>query len=102
MSHLHSGWVKAADVAWASPERLRELGNRTCFPHAPEICVEVFSPGNVDAEIQEKAGLYFDAGAKEVWLCAADGAMQFMVGTTAKWLRTSRLCPKFPKRVELP
>jgi hypothetical protein len=29
--------VRAADVAWASPERMRELGNRPCFPHAPEI-----------------------------------------------------------------
>src|SRR5688572_6190372 len=36
--------VRAADVAWASPERLRELGNRSCFPRAPEICVEILSP----------------------------------------------------------
>jgi len=26
--------VKAADVAWASPECMRELGNRVCFPSA--------------------------------------------------------------------
>src|SRR5882672_5401377 len=38
--------VKAADVAWASPERMGELANRTCFPQAPEICVEVLSPSN--------------------------------------------------------
>jgi Uma2 family endonuclease len=37
--------VRAADVAWASPERVKELGNRACFPKAPEICVEVLSPG---------------------------------------------------------
>ena len=36
--------VKAADVAWASPGCMRELGNRVCFPRAPEICVEVVSP----------------------------------------------------------
>src|SRR5712671_716311 len=29
--------VKAADVAWASPARMRELGEQTCFPTAPEI-----------------------------------------------------------------
>ena len=29
--------VKAADVAWASPERMRELGDKVCFPQAPEI-----------------------------------------------------------------
>src|SRR5256886_13908307 len=63
--------VKAADVAWASPERMRELGEQVCFPHAPEICVEVISPSNTGPEIREKIALYFDAGAKEVWLCAA-------------------------------
>src|SRR5438105_15484047 len=42
--------VKAADVAWASPERMRELSDQVCFPHAPEICVEVLSPRNTKAE----------------------------------------------------
>src|SRR5437773_3826059 len=72
--------VKAADVAWASPERMRELGNRACFPRAPEICVEVLSPSNTDAEIDEKMKLYFDAGAKEVWVCSESGAMNFFGG----------------------
>src|SRR6188474_2052040 len=43
--------VRAADVAWASPACMRELGNRVCFPRAPEICVEVLSPKNTQAEI---------------------------------------------------
>src|SRR5205807_7156216 len=42
--------VKAADVAWASRQRLRELGERVCFLKAPEICVEVLSPANSEAE----------------------------------------------------
>src|SRR5882724_4406932 len=50
--------VKAADVAWASPECMRNLGNRACFPQAPEICVEVLSPSNTQAEINEKMALY--------------------------------------------
>ena len=57
--------VKASDVAWASPQCMRELGNRACFPKAPEICVEVLSHSNTKAEIQEKMALYFDADAKE-------------------------------------
>src|SRR5436189_115389 len=69
--------VKAADVAWASPERMKELGEEVCFPSAPEICVEVMSPSNTEVEIQEKRALYFDAGAREVWICAADGSMSF-------------------------
>ena len=44
--------VKAADVAWASPESMRVLGARVCFPSSPEICVEVLSPSNTEAEIR--------------------------------------------------
>ena len=93
--------VKAADVAWASPERMRELGEQVCFPRAPEICVEVLSPGNTEAEIQEKMALYFDAGAREVWLCAQDGAMSFFSPGATRPMRASRVCPQFPKQVEL-
>jgi hypothetical protein len=93
--------VKAADVAWASPERMKELGDRVCFPHAPEICVEVLSPSNTEAEIREKVALYFDAGAREVWLCAQSGAMSFFFGGDAQPTPASELCPRFPKQVEL-
>jgi len=93
--------VKAADVAWASPECMRELGNRVCFPKSPEICVEVLSPSNTEAEIQEKMALYFDAGAREVWLCAESGAMSFFGPGSGQQLGASQLCPQFPKQIEL-
>jgi Uma2 family endonuclease len=91
--------VKAADVAWASSSRMRTLGNRSCFPEAPELCVEVVSPGNSDLEIREKKALYFDAGAKEVWVCSKSGEMSFF-GRNRR-LRASQICPEFPRRVEL-
>jgi Uma2 family endonuclease len=56
--------VKAADVAWASPECMRELGDCVCFPRAPDIWVEVLSPSNTEGEMQEKTALYFDAVPK--------------------------------------
>jgi len=93
--------VRAADVAWASAACLRDLGNRACFPRAPELCVEVLSPGNTDAEIQEKAALYFDAGAREVWLCDTTGQMKFLTSAAGRAARQSRLCPQFPRQVEL-
>ncbi len=93
--------VKAADVAWASPACMRELGNRACFPVAPDICVEILSPSNTEAEIAEKTALYFDAGAKEVWVCNASGSMSFSVRGAARTNRTSVLCPKFPRKVVL-
>ncbi len=94
--------VKAADVAWASPGRIRELGEQVCFSGAPEICVEVLSPSSSQAEIQEKMALYFDAGAREVWLCAESGAMTFFSSARPLHpLRASQLCPRFPKQVQL-
>ena len=93
--------VKAADVAWASPGQIRELGDEVCFPRASEICVEVLSPSNTEAEIDEKKALYFDADAKEVWLCSVSGAMSFFMRGAARAGRASQLCPGFPKKVEL-
>ena len=93
--------VRAADVAWASPAIMELLGRRVCFPRAPEICVEVISPGNTEAELQEKMALYFDAGAKEVWTCAESGAMSFFGSRGGRPMRASQICLQFPKRVEL-
>src|SRR5438552_9628989 len=93
--------VKASDVAWASTQRMRQLGNRKCFVLPPEICVEVLSPGNTEAEIQEKTALYFDAGAQEVWICAMSGAIKFIEHDAVRPLKASRICPAFPKKVVL-
>ena len=91
--------VRAADVAWASPESVRALGNHACFVRAPEICVEVLSPSNSKAEIEEKKALYFDAGAVEFWTCSRRGAMTFFAKEGA--MKHSRICPEFPLRVVL-
>lgn len=91
--------VRAADVAWASPTRKAELGNRSCFPHAPEVCVEVRSPKNSEAEIQEKIALYLDAGAEEVWVCDCFGNVSFF-GRGGGQLARSAICPEFPSKVD--
>jgi Uma2 family endonuclease len=92
--------VKGADVAWASREIMAELGNNSCFPSSPEICVEVLSPDNTDAEIREKIALYFDAGAKECWVCGMSGEISFFGPGLSELIR-SALCPSFPPRIEL-
>jgi Uma2 family endonuclease len=94
--------VKAADVAWVSPERMRELGNQVCFPKAPDVCVEVLSPSNSQAEMREKMALYFDAGAREVWLCSEKGAVSFFGPGTGHSLSISEICPQFPQQIDLP
>jgi Uma2 family endonuclease len=80
---------------------MRDLGNHVCFPRAPEICVEVLSPSNTDAEIREKMLLYFDAGSAEVWLCGLTGGMTFFGPRTPQEMRVSEICPDFPKQVQL-
>jgi len=62
----HAG-VKVADVVWMSPEFLRQHGDTTPYPQAPELCVEILSPSNSPAEIEGKIRLYLGYGAHEVW-----------------------------------
>ncbi|MBM3836292.1 MAG: Uma2 family endonuclease [Verrucomicrobia bacterium] len=94
--------VKAADVAWASPKCVRELADSSCFLRSPEICVEILSPNNTEAEMREKRSLYFDAGAHEVWLCSGTGSMRFYLPEAVRALNASRICPQFPKQIKLP
>ena len=98
-----SNGVKAADVGWYSKARIAPIADEICFSIAPEICVEVLSPSNTSKEIDEKKLLYFDAGAEEVWICDADGAMSyFLVAEPGAASDKSILCPDFPGRIEFP
>jgi Uma2 family endonuclease len=65
--------IRVPDVAWASSEFITAYGEITPFMRAPEICVEIISLSNVQAEIDEKTSAYLAAGAKEVWL-VTDGS----------------------------
>ncbi len=56
--------VKVADVAWASADFISQHGFETPYSMAPEICVEVISPGNTKGEMAEKRELYLAKGAK--------------------------------------
>ncbi|WP_353567995.1 Uma2 family endonuclease [Haloferula sargassicola] len=91
--------VKAADVAWCSEQVWRESKGKSCLVSAPEVCVEVISPSNSPGEIEEKVSLYFEAGAREVWLCSSEGKMEFFKSPDSK-LNGSELFPDFPDRIE--
>ncbi len=94
--------VKAADIAWCSKRIWEQTKSEVCFVECPEICVEVLSPSNSRSEIEEKKRLYFEAGAKEVWTCAKDGAMRFYVDpeSSSTMAEASLVYPMFPKEVE--
>lgn len=68
--------VRVPDVAWASTEFVARHGDTTPYPAAPEICVEVRSPSNSDAEMAFKTRLFLEAGAVEVWIVGEDGSWQ--------------------------
>jgi Uma2 family endonuclease len=60
--------IRMADAIWINPSPLNELSgapNQPLAP-APDICVEILSPSDTQAEIDQKRALYFAAGAREV------------------------------------
>jgi Uma2 family endonuclease len=100
---------KIPDCGWASEEHPEfqwlladepEAQERPkVLKHAPEICAEILSPSNTPAEIEFKKRLYFEVGAKEVWVCDLGGAMKFF-GPEGE-LPRSKLCPDWPQVVPL-
>jgi len=74
---LTSIGVRVPDVIWASADFMNRHRGLSPLPRAPEICVEVFSPSNVKAEIIAKTRAYLAAGAEEVWHVAANGTIRF-------------------------
>ena len=91
--------VKVPDVIWAEHAFIKEHADAFALPVAPSLCVEVLSPTNRKAEIDDKRARYFEAGAREVWICGLDGTMEFY--NPGGLLERSALCPEFPARIEL-
>ena len=61
--------VIGADVAYVSHERMKDVENLDKFlPFAPDLAVEVLSPGNTVQEIDEKIARHFAAGSRAVWV----------------------------------
>jgi Uma2 family endonuclease len=91
--------TKAADVAWLSSEQLTQARHKTELEFAPEICIEVMSESNTQKEMAEKRELYFEVGAKEVWLCSENGEMRFF--NAEHELIHSECVPDFPLKIEV-
>lgn len=86
--------VKVADVAWAFEEFIHRNRGATPFQEAPELCVEILSPSNTLAEMDEKKELYFARGAREFWICDKNGNILFHKNTGA--LDHSEIVRPFP------
>jgi Uma2 family endonuclease len=91
--------TKAADVAWLSFERIAKSRGQVELEIAPEICIEVLSESNTQKEMAEKRALYFEVGAKEVWLCSENGEVRFF--NAEHELIHSELVPDFPLKINV-
>lgn len=60
---------RAIDIAYWSKERLPEVTEQMCRV-APELAVEIVSPGNTVEDILDKVEEYFAAGVRLVWIVA--------------------------------
>lgn len=60
--------VRGADVAFVSTEQLPEGRVRGYFPGAPDLAVEVVSPGDTVQEVDEKTTEWLEGGARLVWI----------------------------------
>jgi Uma2 family endonuclease len=69
--------IRVPDVVWMKPERWVQSKFETPLPFAPDICVEVLSPGNTREEIAMKAGAYLRGGAREVIVVGLKGEIEF-------------------------
>ena len=91
--------VKVPDVIWAPHSFIKQHADAYFLPTAPDICVEVLSQTNRTLEIDQKRALYFESGAREVWICGLQGEIKFYDPTGL--LERSAICPEFPDKIEL-
>ncbi len=60
--------VRGADVAYISKERLAQTQSKSFLDVAPELIVEVLSPGDRWTEVIEKLDEYFEIDVQAVWI----------------------------------
>ncbi|HEV2860456.1 MAG TPA: Uma2 family endonuclease [Pyrinomonadaceae bacterium] len=61
--------VRAPDLSFVSRERIPKSGiTKKFWPGAPDLAVEVLSPGDTVYEVEEKVGEWLTAGTKAVWV----------------------------------
>jgi len=61
--------VRAPDVSFIRQERVEQVGDTEGFwPGAPDLAVEVNSPGDRVGEVEEKVQEWLNAGARLVWV----------------------------------
>ena len=89
----HELWV--ADVAYVSAERERRIDPNGYLEGAPDLVIEVLSPSNSAAEMNDKEQLCLENGAKEFWVVDAD-RRRVKVSTPDGYTRTWKSGQEIP------
>ena len=69
--------VRVPDVVWMPHDRWNQL-SRNAVLEAPELVVEVLSPGNRTPETQHKIHGYLESGVKEVIVIGLTGTIEYI------------------------
>jgi Uma2 family endonuclease len=73
---MHNRNCRAPDLSFITKERLRALGfkstDRSFIPGAPDLAVEILSPSNTRAEIDERLRDFFASGTQIAWIINPD------------------------------
>ena len=64
--------LRVADVAMVSRDRIKQTDPEDNLHGAPDLVVEVLSPSNTVAEINDKEKLCLENGSKEFWVVDPD------------------------------
>lgn len=107
---MKSGDVLCPDISFVSSDRLAVLGRRPAgfFLGAPDLAIEVISPGERKGAIERKLQLYFDNGARLAWLIDArhqtvavyQSATQMLTLKPGDFLEGGTVVPDFRFAVE--
>jgi Uma2 family endonuclease len=73
--------VRGADVVFISNERYTQKTGKGFLKFAPDLIVEVLSPTNTRAEIDQKLAEYFAIGVRLVWVLDPDRRSVFAYNT---------------------
>ncbi len=60
--------VLGPDLSFISKERLKNVGEVSVWQGAPDLAVEVYSPGYRPGKVSERISRLFSAGTKQVWI----------------------------------
>jgi Uma2 family endonuclease len=90
--------LRVADVAMISRDRIQQADREDNLHGAPDLVVEVLSPSNTVAEVNDKEKLCLENGSKEFWVADPD-LSQVKVSTPDGITTTFRSGQEIPLRI---